>query len=81
MMIETTDAPQIQAINEENQANDFWNGLDEVLDFSSSDLFNLWPDEFNKQSSSIFEGQPGKRMRYDEEDCEERPSRKKHRCL
>lgn len=81
MMIEAADAPQIQEINVDNQADDFWNGLDVVLDFSSPDLFDLWPGEFDEQSCSIFEDQPGKRMRYGEEDCEERPSGKKQRCL
>lgn len=72
MMIEAAD---------NDMDGDFWNGLDVVLDFSSPDLFDLWPDEFNEESCSIFEGQPGKRMRYGEEDCEEIPSGKKLRCL
>ncbi|KAK1371441.1 hypothetical protein POM88_037533 [Heracleum sosnowskyi] len=78
-----------EAINVDNQVDndmegyndDFWNGLDVLLDFSSPDLFDLWPDEFNKQSCSIIEGQPGKRMRYGVEDCDECPSGKKQRCL
>ncbi|KAK1388766.1 hypothetical protein POM88_016944 [Heracleum sosnowskyi] len=36
--------------------DDFWNGLDVDLDFSSPNLFDLWPDEFNEQSCSIIEG-------------------------
>lgn len=80
MTIEAADTPQVQEINEDNQADDFWNGLDVVLDFSSPDLFDLWPDEFNEQSCSIFDGQPEKRMMYGDEDYEERPSGKKQRC-
>lgn len=34
----------------------FWNGLDVFLDLSSSDLFELWPDEFNKQSCNLGRG-------------------------
>ncbi|KAK1371456.1 hypothetical protein POM88_037548 [Heracleum sosnowskyi] len=59
-----------EAINVDNQVDndmegyndDFWNGLDVLLDFSFPDLFDFWPDEFNEQSCSIIEGQPGKRM-------------------
>ncbi|KAK1371471.1 hypothetical protein POM88_037563 [Heracleum sosnowskyi] len=78
-----------EAINVDNQVDndmegyndDFWNGLDVLLDFSSPDLFDLWPDEFNEQSCRIIEGQPGKRMRYGVEDCDECPSGKKQQCL
>ncbi|KAK1370165.1 hypothetical protein POM88_036257 [Heracleum sosnowskyi] len=98
MMTEAADAPQVQALNVDNDMegyyddfyvyndmegyyDDFWNGLDVNLDFSSPDLFDLWPNEFNEQSCSIIEGKPGKRMRYGVEDCEECPSGKKQRCL
>ncbi|KAK1371463.1 hypothetical protein POM88_037555 [Heracleum sosnowskyi] len=72
---------QVDNIDMEGYNDDFWNGLDVLLDFSSPDLFDLWPDEFNEQSCRIIEGQPGKRMRYGVEDCDECPSGKKQRCL
>ncbi|KAK1370113.1 hypothetical protein POM88_036205 [Heracleum sosnowskyi] len=98
MMTEAADAPQVQALNVDNDMegyfddfyvykdmegyyDEFWNGLEGDLDFSSPDLLDLWPDEFNEQSCSIIEGQPGKRMRYGVADCEECPSGKKQRCL
>ncbi|WOH14760.1 hypothetical protein DCAR_0934283 [Daucus carota subsp. sativus] len=86
----TADAPRIEAVDVNNQADDnmegkkqilddFWNfeldddvsptdtawdGLDDViLDFSSPDLFDLWPvEETQEQSCRILENQAQKKM-------------------
>lgn len=65
-----------------SQTNKAWDGLDVILDFSSPELFDLWPgDETKERSCSIVGSQPEKRMRYGEEDKEECLTGKKQRCI
>ncbi|KAK1370515.1 hypothetical protein POM88_036607 [Heracleum sosnowskyi] len=72
---------QVEASRAVEPTNTTLDGLDIMLDFPFYDITNLEGAETNQKNCKIFEEQPRKRMRTDEDNYQKFSSRKKQRYL